>query len=94
MQSAASAQLIQCSQVHKEHALCTDAWKSALKADLQAEPMVIDECDNLALCAPLAGALQDFRQVSCDFQVPLPPVHTVLLHITRSNFALSAWLPA
>ncbi|DBB16866.1 TPA: hypothetical protein ACH3X3_015102 [Trebouxia sp. C0006] len=28
----------------------------------QAEPMVIDECDNLALCAPLAGALQDFRQ--------------------------------
>jgi len=46
------------------------------------------------LCAPLAGALQDFRQVSCDFQVTLPPVHTVLLHITRSNFALSAWLPA
>ncbi len=94
MQSAASAQLNQCSQVHKEHALCTNAWKSALKADLQAEPMVIDACENLALCAPLAGALQDFRQVSCDFQVTLPPVHTVLLHIARSNFAFFAWLPA
>ncbi len=50
MQSAASAQLIQCSQVHKEHALCTDAWKSALKADLQAEPMVIDEQQLRIIC--------------------------------------------
>ena len=94
LQSAARAQLNQCSQVHQEHALCTNAWKSAHTGDLQAERMVIDNCGDLSLCAPLAGALQDFRQVSCDFQVTSPLVYTVLLQIARSNFALSAWLPA
>lgn len=67
LQSAASAQLNQCSQVRKEHVLCTNAWKSAHKGGLQAERMVVDTCGNLALCAPLAGALQDFKKVSCDF---------------------------
>ena len=67
LQSAASAQLNECPQLHKEHALCTNAWKSAHKGDLQVEAMVIGACGDSALCSPLAGALQDFTQVSCDF---------------------------
>ncbi len=67
LQSAASAQLNQRSQLHKEHVLCTNAWKSAHKGDVQVEPMVIDVCGDSALCSPLACALQDFREVSCDF---------------------------
>ena len=67
LQSAASAQLTQCSQPHKEHALCSNAWKSAHKAGLQVDFMVIDACEDSALCSPLAAALQDFRKVNCDF---------------------------
>ena len=67
LQSAASAQLTQCEQPHKEHVLCTNAWQSAHKGGLQVYPMVIDSCGDSALCSPLAGVLQDFTKVNRDF---------------------------